>query len=456
YRDGRELGRVYVDNTDPLRVMREIAGLRGVSYRTPEYAMMRGKAFEAARAARQAASQHYLNERRIQGQLSYLQHSVRSQTQQFVLTPNMVASAVSRSLGSEHLDSFGRFLKAAPGKIARSLAQTGAQFGDLALVGRAIVQNDIFGGNFDHSSYFLSDVGQYVHAGNYDTAGVLRNTFGTNALFVPGAVFYGAYDGTTSIREGDYLGAAMNFGFAGLDVAGFKGIASIRRAAPSSRMSPYGTTVEAEIAAIGRIGERSVSAETVARRARIQELVEARTQAADLSRMSEGRYVPNSRGIPEGITYEGTIHRATNPKYADDAWRIHAGNVSANHRYSSPGRGALYSGTSPEAVLGELRHYNTNLDNVVFLEKQVSVDNVLDLTNPSVRKQLDIDLGDLTRSSQDSFDLSRTLGNTNNDYFYTHSLGDFAQPRYNGILVPSARESGTSHLILFESLKDGL
>lgn len=131
--------------------------------------------------------------------------------------------------------------------------------------------------------------------------------------------------------------------------------------------------------------------------------------------------------------------------------------ISANHRYSSPGRGALYSGTSPETVLGELKHYNANIDNVVFLERQVSVDNVLDLTSPSVRNQLGVDLNDLTRGSQDSFDLYRTIGNTNNDYFITHSLGDLAQPRYNGILVPSARESETSHLILFESLKkDGL
>ena len=166
--------------------------------------------------------------------------------------------------------------------------------------------------------------------------------------------------------------------------------------------------------------------------------------------------VPNS-DILEGITFEGTIYRATNPKYADDAWRIHAGNISANHRYSSPGRGALYSGTSPEAVLGELKHYNANLDNVVFLEHQVNVDNILDLTNPSIRNQLGVDLSDLTRGSQDSFDLHRTIGDPNNDYFITHSLGDFAQPRYKGILAPSAREPGTSHLILFESLKkDGL
>ncbi len=175
----------------------------------------------------------------------------------------------------------------------------------------------------------------------------------------------------------------------------------------------------------------------------------------NLNPANELNNVPSS-GIPTGVTFEGTIHRATNPKYADDAWRIHAGNISANHRYSSPGRGALYSGTSPDAVLGELKHYNVSSDNVVFLEKQVSIDNILDLTNPTVRKQLDIDLEDLTRNTQDSFDLSKTVGNTNNDYFFTHSLGDFSQSRYNGVLTPSAREPGTSHLILFKGLKDGL
>ena len=60
-------------------------------------------------------------------------------------------------------------------------------------------------------------------------------------------------------------------------------------------------------------------------------------------------------GIPKGVTFEGTVHRAVNPKCVDGAWDIHVGNLSAPHRYTGVGRGGLYSGTSRKAVLNESR-----------------------------------------------------------------------------------------------------
>ncbi|MFY7695923.1 MAG: RES family NAD+ phosphorylase [Cyanobium sp.] len=45
------------------------------------------------------------------------------------------------------------------------------------------------------------------------------------------------------------------------------------------------------------------------------------------------------------------------------------------------------------------------------------------------------------------------MGTQGDDYFLTHSIGDSARSRYDGMLVPSARESGTSHLVLFENLE---
>jgi len=137
-------------------------------------------------------------------------------------------------------------------------------------------------------------------------------------------------------------------------------------------------------------------------------------------------------GLPAGIRYEGTLHRAVPAKYADGAWDIHAGNIAANHRYSGSGRGALYTGTSKDAVLGELRHYGVDPDSVAWLSRNVSVDNVLDLTNPAVRKQLGISLEQITT----------------NDYLYTQALGDFARERYRALLVPSARQPGTSNLVI--------
>jgi RES domain-containing protein len=138
-------------------------------------------------------------------------------------------------------------------------------------------------------------------------------------------------------------------------------------------------------------------------------------------------------GLPEGITYNGTVYRAVNPKYVDSAWDIHAGNISASHRYSDVGRGALYSGTSEETVLGELKHYGVNPADVAWVSREVKVENILDLTNPSVRQQLGISLDQLT----------------SDNYFMTHALGDFSRTRYSGMVVPSARAEGASHLVTF-------
>jgi RES domain-containing protein len=145
-----------------------------------------------------------------------------------------------------------------------------------------------------------------------------------------------------------------------------------------------------------------------------------------------GDYLP--KGIPKGITFEGTIYRAVNPKYEDSAWKIHAGNLGANHRYSSVGRGALYSGTSEKAVLGELKYYNIDPGSVSWVSKKVKVRNILDLSNPAVRKQLGITKSQIT----------------GNSYNLTQAIGDFARGRYSGLLVPSARAKRTFHLILFD------
>ena len=148
--------------------------------------------------------------------------------------------------------------------------------------------------------------------------------------------------------------------------------------------------------------------------------------------LSEVRYV-GPTGIPAGIKYEGTIFRAVPSKYADGAFDIHAGNIAANHRYSSPGRGALYVGTSQSAVLGELRYYGVDPSSVSWASRNIELDNVLDLTSEATRRQLGISLEQIT----------------GNDYFLTQALGDFARTRYSGLLVPSARQLGASNLVIF-------
>jgi filamentous hemagglutinin len=100
-------------------------------------------------------------------------------------------------------------------------------------------------------------------------------------------------------------------------------------------------------------------------------------------------------GLPKGIAYTGSVHRAVSSQHVGGAWDIHAGNIAANHRYSGPGRGALYTGTSTEAVLGELKHYGIDPSKVAWVSQNVSMSNVLDLTSATVRKQLGVSLKQL-------------------------------------------------------------
>ncbi len=137
---------------------------------------------------------------------------------------------------------------------------------------------------------------------------------------------------------------------------------------------------------------------------------------------------------PKGITYEGDIHRYENPDRVATTWQAHKWNVEANHRYSGPGRGGVYGGTSQKTALAEITHYGAEAGRIP-VSRNVRVDNVLDLTNPSVRRQLGVSLEDLT----------------SNDYSTTQRVGDWArQNGYNGILAPSARNAGGGNLVVFD------
>jgi filamentous hemagglutinin len=97
------------------------------------------------------------------------------------------------------------------------------------------------------------------------------------------------------------------------------------------------------------------------------------------------------------------------------------------------GRGGLYAATSLEGMTGEMSHYGRTLRNAATIGTRISVENVLNLTDPAVRNQLGVTLEQLTGS----------------DYTMTHALGDFSRTRYNGILVPSATAPGETNLVLF-------
>jgi RES domain-containing protein len=136
---------------------------------------------------------------------------------------------------------------------------------------------------------------------------------------------------------------------------------------------------------------------------------------------------------PLGATFEGTIYRLENPARGTTSFDVHAGNVAANHRYSGPGYGASYGATSPTTAFAEVEHYGLAAGRV-SISQNVKLSNVLDLTSPSVRGQLNVSLEQIT----------------GNSYAVTQKLGEFARSNgYSAILAPSARNAGGSNLVLF-------
>jgi RES domain-containing protein len=94
----------------------------------------------------------------------------------------------------------------------------------------------------------------------------------------------------------------------------------------------------------------------------------------------------------------------------------------------------VYGATSPETAFAEVDYYGV-ADGRVSVSTDVSLSNVLDLTDPAVRQELNVTLEQITGDS----------------YTVTHQLGDLARANgYDGILAPSARNPGGSNLIMFQ------
>ena len=145
----------------------------------------------------------------------------------------------------------------------------------------------------------------------------------------------------------------------------------------------------------------------------------------------------NLNAKPDGTQYEGTVFRLETPSRVDTTFDAHAGNISASHRYSRSGEGAVYGATSTDTAFSEVEHYGLTAGRV-SVSRNVALQNVLDLTNPMVRQDMNVSLGQITGDS----------------YLVTHQLGSLARSNgYDGILAPSARNTNGSNLIIFPKVK---
>ncbi|MBX3654967.1 MAG: hemagglutinin repeat-containing protein [Ramlibacter sp.] len=153
-----------------------------------------------------------------------------------------------------------------------------------------------------------------------------------------------------------------------------------------------------------------------------------------------------ARGTYEGTsaaTFEGTVYRVSLPERSATTWEITKYNVVSDHRYTGPGVGAVYGGTSPATAVAEVTSYDAPLAGRIIYSREIAINNVLDLTDPVVRRALNLSLSDLTQPSHGGA-----------AYVIPQRLGQWAREQgYNAILAPSAQNATGANLISFKALE---
>lgn len=138
---------------------------------------------------------------------------------------------------------------------------------------------------------------------------------------------------------------------------------------------------------------------------------------------------------PIGATYEGTIYRSVDSRY--DPLEMSQYTINSNHRYTESGVLGLYFSSGEKIVKAELGNYDVfDFSNRTMYQYDVRLTNMLDVSNPSVRSQLNISLESIIGESYD----------------VTHAIGRYAYSNgYNEIIAPSARADGGINIILFNA-----
>ncbi|MEI6149889.1 MAG: RES family NAD+ phosphorylase [bacterium] len=140
--------------------------------------------------------------------------------------------------------------------------------------------------------------------------------------------------------------------------------------------------------------------------------------------------------VPKGVPFEGKVWRYEFPERLETTWQAGPWNVEARHRYSAPGIGATYGSLTRATAKREMEAAGDVLGRVAT-RKKVSLSNVLDLRDESVRRQLGVTLSDIT----------------GDDYAVTQRIGKRAlESGYEGILAPSAKYGGRANLVIFGGL----
>jgi len=154
-------------------------------------------------------------------------------------------------------------------------------------------------------------------------------------------------------------------------------------------------------------------------------------------------YLDDLVTLPAGKTYNGQFYKSINtdfhpnpnPQLIDDY-----ATLNLDHRYSKVGESGYYVSQTNTGNITEMGFTNgvpTNYKRYRY--DNVSIDNMLDLTDDVVRQQLGV-----------TEEMIKKLGE--GKYEYTHILGTWAKDRYKGIIYPGAQGGNYTNVIIFKQI----
>jgi hypothetical protein len=139
--------------------------------------------------------------------------------------------------------------------------------------------------------------------------------------------------------------------------------------------------------------------------------------------------------FPKGVVYKGNLYRSIGKQY-NNPLEIHQGSINANYRYSKPGEGGLYFSKSLSGNITEITTYGDLKNYKTYEYIDIKIDNMLDLTDDLVLKELGVNFDLLTRNRvSNNLVLDQAF-----NYEFTHKIGTWASSKgYKGIIFPGAR-----------------
>lgn len=154
-------------------------------------------------------------------------------------------------------------------------------------------------------------------------------------------------------------------------------------------------------------------------------------------------YLDDLVTLPAGKTYNGQFYKSINtdfhphpnPQLIDDY-----ATLKLDHRYSKSGESGYYVSQTNTGNITEMGFTNGVPSNYKrYLYDNVSIDNMLDLTDDAVRQQLGI-----------TEEMIKKLGE--GKYEYTHILGIWAKDRYKGVIYSGAQGGNYTNIMIFKQI----